>query len=246
MQRFARVEIYTMALGLEKHRPHSQRKKSNHTPKNDKVSSPSYMQIFTTCFAEINSFLEFMINTSSVDYRRLPFSEWGMLSITMIYFHKLCQPQISDINKSTFYIELVQTESAIWIKGIGRLCDRLEEVSSTTTTQENTCGRRIPDFFYLFNTVLKLFKENFVRDSMTTQTSQEREQEQGSSCRRNTSRSQCPVMNGDIQHTDYWDMLMSDTQNYLEDTMGCSGAEADFDINDPAYFDLASWLDISM
>jgi hypothetical protein len=189
-----------------------------------------------------------MINTSSADWRRLPFSEWAMLSMAMIYFSKLCQTKIANMDTFTAYDELIQTERDIWLSSIDRLCDRLEE-ASTTTTQENTCCRRTPDYFYLFNTVLKIFKENFVRDCMVTQktplSSSQKEEEEGSSCRRSTSRSQCPVMNGDIQHTDYWDMLMDDTQNYLGD-MGCPGAEADLDINDPAYFDLTSWLDISI
>jgi hypothetical protein len=159
------------------------------------------------------------------------------------------------MDKSTAYDELFQTERDIWLSSIDRLCDRLKEVSTTTTTtqqESSTCCQRTPDFFYLFNTVLKIFKENFVRDFMTTQkpplsSSQKDEEEEieGSSCRRTTSRSQCPVMNGDLQHTDYWDMLMDDTQNYLGD-MGCFGEEADLDINDPAYFDLTSWVDISI
>lgn len=232
-----------MALGQEKH---AQQRKQSHTATSNNINPQSYFQIFKTCFVEINSFLEFMINTSAADYRSLPFSEWGMQSLAIIYFAKLCQFKIADIDESSTFKELVDTERAIWLTGIDRLCDRLEETSSTTTTtasQENTRSRRTPDFFYLFSTILKLFKENFVRESGMSQTSQE---DEGSSCQRNTtSRSQCPVMNGDLQHTDYWDMLMNDSQYCLGD-MECFGAEADLDINDPAYFDLTSWVDISL
>lgn len=63
-----------------------------------------------------------------------------------------------------------------------------------------------------------------------------------------TARSRCPVINGDIQSTDYWTMwinsnnLMSDVELFgLQE-----GGFPEFDVDDdPAVFDLGSWVDFS-
>jgi hypothetical protein len=137
---------------------------------------------------------------------------------------------------------MVEVERAKYLTHIDRLCDRLEGASITRRQTE----KKLPDLFYLFCTVLRLFKDNLIRDSQPLPTGQAPPNNNEASNKR--ARSRCPVVNGDIQSTDYWTMWMN-SNNLMSDVELFGFQEEGFpelDINDPAVFDLNSWVDFSV
>jgi hypothetical protein len=158
-----------------------------------------------------------------------------MLISAIILFPRIYNFAITDRSVSAAWQDLITRERAIYISRTGRLHDYLKSASTTRLdTQDNNCS--LPDLFYLFSTVLKLFMDKFVRDSMSSYPSQLPGDSERSTGR---SKSGCPVMNGEIQNTDYWDLLMN-----IDNSMEPFDSEtaANFDINDPLYFDLSSWI----
>uniref|UniRef100_A0A093UR65 Uncharacterized protein n=1 Tax=Talaromyces marneffei PM1 TaxID=1077442 RepID=A0A093UR65_TALMA len=103
--------------------------------------------------------------------------------------------------------------------------------------QPVTTEQKLPDLFYLFYTVLRLFKANLMRELEQLSSGQIPPNNANQSNKPPSSR--CPVVNGDIQSTDYWTMWMN-SNNLMSDVelFGVQGGEfPDFDINDPAVFD---------
>jgi hypothetical protein len=229
MRQFARIKIHALALEQEKHLAHSQ------------INPLTFLEIFPTCASEINSLLEFIINTSTTEYSNLSITNWAPIIQSVIIFPKLFQFSIMDLGVATTWQDMIQAERATYLAQIDRLCDRLEEASITNRQSEN----KLPDLFYLFCTVLRLFKDNLVRESQLPSTQSTLESNEHINKR---ARSRCPVVNGDLQSTDYWTMwlnsnnLMSDVELFGVQEEGFP----EFDINDPAVFDLNAWVDFSV
>lgn len=245
MRRFARVKLY--ALGLGKTKSSLQPISSHLLPH---VFHASYLKVFSICFTEIDNFIDFFIHAPSADYKKLTFPDWTMLISTIIIFPKLHNFTITDMCNSATWQEMLATKRMSFIDRLERLHGRLQDVSTTRLphAQNDHDGRggTFPDFFYLFYTVMKLFKDKFVRESTQSQL----QPSQSSDSERQTgggrSKSQCPVMTGEIRNTDYWDLLMqANSINYLDQLTPCDAEIAEnFHIDDPTlYFDLSSWID---
>lgn len=229
MRRFARVKIHALALGHEKLLIHFQQ-----------MEPQNYRNILLKCSTEINSFLDYVISAPSEDYERFSFSEWAMLIQPLIIFTKLYNFPIPDVSHPDTWRDMIAAERVTYLVNTDRLCARLEDASTTRVLEAGS--RKLPDLFFLFSTVMKLFKETFERDSTQPPSSQVSASEHSTG----RSKSQCPVMNGDIRHTEYWDLLMNNLDHV--DGMECldAGTSADFDLNDLSYFDFSSWIDSAL
>ncbi|KUL87548.1 hypothetical protein ZTR_04521 [Talaromyces verruculosus] len=230
MQRFARIKIHSLSLEQEK------------TLSQNQINPYTFLEIFPSCATEINSLLEYIINTPTTEYRNLSITNWAPIINSVIIFPKLCQFSILDLGVASTWQAMIEVERATYLAHIDQLCDRLEETSITKDRAE----RKLPDLFYLFCTVLRLFKENMVRESQSQSQPSLAGQTPNNSTK--TARSRCPVINGDLQSTDYWTMWM-DSNNLMSgvELFGVPGdGFPEFDVDDPEVFDLGSWVDFSV
>lgn len=230
MQRFARIKLH--ALPLEQEKPLSQHQ----------VNPFTFLDIFSVCATEINSLLEYIVKIPTTESRNLSLTDWTLVICSVITFPKLCQFSILDSGVASTWQAMIERERATFLAHIDRLCDRLESISVAKRATE----KKLPDLFYLFCTVLRLFKDNQVREVQRLPASQTSPKNNEQSNKRRRSR--CPVINGDIQGTDYWTMWMN-SNNFISDEELFSvpgGGLPEFDMNDPAVFDLNSWIDFSV
>ncbi|QGA20794.1 hypothetical protein EYB26_008502 [Talaromyces marneffei] len=229
MQRFARIKIYALALEQEKHLSQNQ------------INPLTFLEVFPACASEIISLLQY-VNTSTTEYRNLSITNWAPVIQSVVMFPKLCQFTMLDPDVARTWQDMIEIERATYLTHIDGLCDRLESTSITKLQTE----QKLPDLFYLFYTVLRLFKANLMRELEQLSSGQIPPNNANQSNKPPSSR--CPVVNGDIQSTDYWTMWMN-SNNLMSDVelFGVQGGEfPDFDINDPAVFDLGSWVDFSV
>lgn len=126
---------------------------------------------------------------------------------------------------------------------VDQLCTRLESISSTKrgNGSNNPNNPLVPDLFFLFRTILGLFKTGFVRDSAQYDEVSRAAIFDENQVDNRKSRSRCPVINGDLRDTDYWTMWMDSNNLVNDDWPGFS----DFQVNDPSLFDFDSWIDFS-
>lgn len=229
MQRFARIKIHALSLEQEK------------TLSQNLINPYTFLEIFPACATEINGFLEYIVNTPATEYKNLSITNWAPIIHSVIIFPKLCQFAILDGGVASMWQAMIEVERATYWAHVDQLCDRLEGTSITKHQTE----KKLPDLFYLFCTVLRLFKDNLVRESQPLPTAQTPPTISEQSNKR--PRSRCPVINGDLQSTDYWTMWMN--SNNLMSDVELFGAQGDwfpeFDVDDPAVFDLGSWVDFS-
>uniref|UniRef100_A0A093V7T1 Putative transcriptional regulatory protein n=1 Tax=Talaromyces marneffei PM1 TaxID=1077442 RepID=A0A093V7T1_TALMA len=220
MQRFARIKIYALALEQEKHLSQNQ------------INPLTFLEVFPACASEIISLLQY-VNTSTTEYRNLSITNWAPVIQSVVMFPKLCQFTMLDPDVARTWQDMIEIERATYLTHIDGLCDRLESTSITKLQTE----QKLPDLFYLFYTVLRLFKANLMRELEQLSSGQIPPNNANQSNKPPSSR--CPVVNGDIQSTDYWTMWMN-SNNLMSDVelFGVQGGEfPDFDINDPAVFD---------
>ncbi|EED17063.1 conserved hypothetical protein [Talaromyces stipitatus ATCC 10500] len=233
MRRFARIKIHSLALEQKKHISYIE------------INPLTYLEVFPTCASEINGLLEYIVNTPRTEYRNFSITDWEPIIHTVIIFPKLCRFTIPDLSTATTWQDMLLTEIPTYLTHIDQLCERLQEASITRHQTDNdmSSSHKLPDLFFLFYTVLKLFKDNFARESAHYSISASPASLSGNK----PARSRCPVVNGDIQDTEYWTMWMN-TNNLMSD-VEMFGLEGDpfsgSDINDLAVFDLNSWVDFS-
>lgn len=236
MQRFARIKIHALSLEQEK------------TLSQNQINPFTFLDIFPTCATEINRLLDYIVNAPTTEYKNLSITDWAPIIQSVIIFPKLSQFSILDLGVASTWQALIETERATYLTHIDRLCDRLEgtSVAKRQVDGNTPSSHNLPDLFYLFCTVLRLFKDNLVREYQLLSTEQAPPNNNEQSNKR--SRSRCPVVNGDIQSTDYWTMWMN--SNNLMGDMELYGDQAvgfpEFDVNDPAVFDISSWVDFSV
>ncbi|RAO69351.1 uncharacterized protein BHQ10_005363 [Talaromyces amestolkiae] len=236
MQRFIRIKIHALSLEQEKTLSQSQ------------INPLTFLDIFPTCAAEINSLLEYIVNTPTTEYKNLSITNWAPIINSVVIFPKLCQFPILDLGVASTWQAMIEAERATYLTNIDRLCDHLEGTSITKRqlNRDTPSSHNLPDLFYLFCTILRLFKDNLVRESRLLSTDQIPPNKNEQSNKR--ARSRCPVINGDIQSTDYWTMWMNsnnltgDVELFSDQAVGFP----EFDVNDPTVFDLSSWVDFSV
>lgn len=238
MQRYVRIKIYALSLEQEKTLSQSQ------------INPLTFLNIFPACTTEINSLLEYIVNAPLTEYKNFSITNWAPVIQSVVTFPKLGQFSILDVGVANMWKAMIEAERATYLTNLERLCDRLEGTSITKRRANrdtpSSHNLQVPDLFYLFCTVLRLFKSNLVRESQPLLTDQIPTNNHEQSNKR--ARSRCPVINGDLQNTDYWTMWMN-SNNLMSDVelFGDQAVEfPEFDVNDPTVFDLNSWVDFSV
>lgn len=171
---------------------------------NSPKSQDRTLSVLTRCLESCKNFLEIFLSLPVPEYLNVSFIQWAQLVQVLKIAPQLCfsadsMPQWdADKARKELRLELI----------LESLCYRMHELTSTSHSNSHqdehvhssADGHSRPDHFLMFKSVLKILKETYEERCAAAE-------QQMMDPPRHASR--CPVMNGSIKDSEFWDALQA-------------------------------------
>lgn len=190
-----------------------------------------------SCFAEIQVFLEYLLSIHHDQYIEFSTREWCLLILTIIVASRIClRAYVSNSLEWDHFQANARAKMVIYLES---LAHRMGKLSSSRMGNH-------PDLFFMFQSILEIVSPSYsppkdagsrqLSDDTVTQgvvtyyPTDERVKEPVEGITR------CPVMNGSIRRTDFWQALGQSTGS-LHDDLGSLVENDGFNMEDGMLFD---------
>ncbi|KAI9694714.1 MAG: hypothetical protein M1822_000330 [Bathelium mastoideum] len=158
------------------------------------------------CLESSKAYFETFLSLPVSEYRNMAFADKGRLVLTLTILAKLC----FDISGFPRWDSAWARKEVHFGMIIESLCYRMTELTCTGKSQSLYDAALPPDHFFMMKSVLQIVKE--VYDEAVAEALDNSEEEQAK--RKKASR--CPVLNGELMNTDFWEALEHSHESGLD------------------------------
>jgi hypothetical protein len=192
-------------------------------------SAEQDMKDLKTCLAALKEFLECFLSLPVMEYMKFSGAEWARLVLAIQASSQICFLPSSSTT-STEHTVLLERERAKILIYFESLSHRLEKLSQSFRSPSEP-----PDHFLLFNSILQITSSAYLPGSNVRPQPASQgllSYNQGKSSK---TQSRCPILNGEIRQTEYWNALKN---NRIDSESGTEGLDVDAaDLDMPSFFD---------
>ncbi|KAI9703102.1 MAG: hypothetical protein M1820_005974 [Bogoriella megaspora] len=164
------------------------------------------------CLRSSKAFFETFFSLPISEYRDMAFAERCRVVLTLTIVAKLC-----------FDIPGFPQWDSAWARKevqfgmiVESLCYRMQELTSTGKSPKPKDAALPPDHFFMMKSVLQILKEVYdeaVAETLKTSEEEREKRKQGPGC---------PVLNGELMNTDFWDALEYSHVSGVDPLLDCN------------------------
>ncbi|KAJ6044365.1 hypothetical protein N7499_006869 [Penicillium canescens] len=186
---------------------------------NTQLPDPEIQSLATTCFSEVQEFLEALLSIPLDQYIYFSTREWCQIIMTISTASKLCFSHLAyaDVTETRAFQIKTRAKMLIYLESLAHRMGNLSVTPILST--------KYPDFFCLFKSVLEIITPTYAPPPssyqpadigtgtcpVTHQDQMEPYHQEMDAQGTSPSASRCPILNGTIKDTDFWRALEQST-----------------------------------
>jgi hypothetical protein len=179
------------------------------------------MSDLKTTFAALNGFLEYFLSVSIAEYTKFSVVEWARLVLILQASSEICFGSPPSV-VSKEHDELLHRQRAKLLIYFEALSHRLETLSQPSRSPDEP-----PNHHLLFNSILQVVSSAYLPESDVHSYRTVEKLSLNTDIEKTAQpRSRCPILNGQIRDTEYWNTLQN-SQTVSEPSSGEVNAAAE-------------------